>query len=159
MSNHGGYKGLEMPPDDMEDWRKLVQATAVHLVGRYGLAEVSQWHFEVTPNIFDRQLVLENTHLGVWALAPRCCSEHHHSPTHFQCAALFAVQVWNEMWGFPDTPDDRVPEVYMALYNASATGLKAVHPSLRVGGPARRRPRTWPPSSRHARRRTCQWTS
>jgi beta-xylosidase len=49
FADRGGYKGLEMPPDDMEDWRKLVQATAEHFVGRYGLAEVSQWYFEVTP--------------------------------------------------------------------------------------------------------------
>jgi beta-xylosidase len=38
------------------------------------------------------------------------------------------------MWGFPDSPT--VPDVYMAMYNASAVGLKAVHPGLRVGGPA-----------------------
>ena len=56
--------------------------------------------------------------------------------TQIECYAAHRVQVWNEMWGFPDTPNDRVPDVYMALYNASAVGLKAVHPSLRVGGPA-----------------------
>ena len=42
----------------------------------------------------------------------------------------WSFEVWNELWGMP-FPDD-----YMALYNASARALKAVHPSLRVGGPA-----------------------
>eukprot|EP00965_Chrysotila_dentata_P134993 4464945-Pleurochrysis_carterae.AAC.4 len=39
-------------------------------------------------------------------------------------------QVWNELWGMS------FPHEYMALYEASATAVKRVHPSLRVGGPA-----------------------
>ena len=47
FNDHGGYKGLAMPPDNFEDWHDLVKALAEHLVARYGLEEVSQWHFEV----------------------------------------------------------------------------------------------------------------
>ena len=34
------------------------------------------------------------------------------------------------MWGMP------FPHPYMTLYSTAAAALKAVHPSLRVGGPA-----------------------
>ena len=40
-------KGLNMPPDNFEDWADLIGLLAEHLVQRYGLDEVSQWHFEV----------------------------------------------------------------------------------------------------------------
>lgn len=40
-------KGLNMPPDNFEDWADLIGLLAEHLVQRYGLEEVSQWHFEV----------------------------------------------------------------------------------------------------------------
>lgn len=80
----GGYKGLVMPPVDFNDWYKLVRALTQHLLERYGLEEISQWHFEV----------------------------------------------WNEMWGM-DYPGN-----YMQLYNASALAVKAVHPTLKIGGPA-----------------------
>ena len=40
------------------------------------------------------------------------------------------MEVWNELWGVS------FPDHYMTLYNASATAVKAVDPSLRVGGPA-----------------------
>lgn len=36
-----------MPPDNFENWYDLIKALAKHLVERYGLAEVSSWHFEV----------------------------------------------------------------------------------------------------------------
>ena len=42
----------------------------------------------------------------------------------------WSFEVWNELWGFA------FPEDYMDLYNASAHAVKAVHPSLLVGGPA-----------------------
>ena len=42
----------------------------------------------------------------------------------------WSFEVWNELWGL------KWPTDYMALYNASARAVKAVHPSLRVGGPA-----------------------
>ena len=42
----------------------------------------------------------------------------------------WSFEVWNELWGVP------YPEPYMVLYNASARAVKAVHPSLLVGGPA-----------------------
>lgn len=40
------------------------------------------------------------------------------------------LRVCSEMWGMP------FPNPYMQLYKTSAAALKAVHPSLRVGGPA-----------------------
>ena len=52
-------------------------------------------------------------------------------------------EVWNELWGMAG--GDRTPactsqpcigSTYMSLYNASAVGVKAVHPSLHVGGPS-----------------------
>jgi xylan 1,4-beta-xylosidase len=55
-------------------------------------------------------------------------------------------EVWNELWGMAgDLPGKTSPSctkppcigsVYMALYNASAVGVKSVHESLQVGGPA-----------------------
>jgi xylan 1,4-beta-xylosidase len=39
-------------------------------------------------------------------------------------------EVWNELWGM------KWPTDYMALYNSSARAIKAVDPSLQVGGPA-----------------------
>ena len=39
-------------------------------------------------------------------------------------------EVWNELWGMD------YPHPYLDLYNASAMAIKAVHPSLQVGGPA-----------------------
>lgn len=39
-------------------------------------------------------------------------------------------RVWNEMWMMA------YPSSYLPLYNASARALKAVHPSLQVGGPS-----------------------
>ena len=42
----------------------------------------------------------------------------------------WSFEVWNEMWGMP------YPTAYVPLYNASARALKAVHPSLIVGGPS-----------------------
>jgi xylan 1,4-beta-xylosidase len=43
----GSYKGLTQPPQDFADWYDLIHALATHLTERHGLAEVSQWHFEV----------------------------------------------------------------------------------------------------------------
>ena len=47
------YKPLPNPPKDYAQWGDLVRNLASHLVERYGLAEVSQWYFEVwnEPNI------------------------------------------------------------------------------------------------------------
>ena len=42
----------------------------------------------------------------------------------------WSFEVWNELWGL-SWPID-----YMALFNASSRAVKAVHSSLRVGGPA-----------------------
>jgi xylan 1,4-beta-xylosidase len=47
FDDRGGYKGLTMPPDDFDEWRALIQALGEHLVDRYGLDEVTAWHFEV----------------------------------------------------------------------------------------------------------------
>jgi xylan 1,4-beta-xylosidase len=47
------YKPNVSPPKSMEKWDDLIRAFATHLVERYGIAEVSQWYFEVwnEPNI------------------------------------------------------------------------------------------------------------
>ena len=60
---HGAYKGLMMPPDDFGRWFDLIQALASHLVDRYGIEEVSTWHFEVQPVIFSQRNVLPNVNL------------------------------------------------------------------------------------------------
>ena len=43
----GAYKGLIMPPADPNEWYELIKALAAHMLERYGLGEVSSWHFEV----------------------------------------------------------------------------------------------------------------
>jgi len=47
------YQPLPSPPADYGKWEELVYNFAKHLVGRYGVNEVSQWYFEVwnEPNI------------------------------------------------------------------------------------------------------------
>ncbi len=47
------YRGIISPPKDWSEWRALVGALASHMVGRYGIDEVSQWGFEVwnEPNL------------------------------------------------------------------------------------------------------------
>ena len=47
------YKQIVSPPKDYAKWDALMQAFAQHLLDRYGIAEVSQWYFEVwnEPNI------------------------------------------------------------------------------------------------------------
>ena len=47
------YKQNVSPPKSMERWDDLIKHFAQHLVDRYGIAEVSQWYFEVwnEPNI------------------------------------------------------------------------------------------------------------
>lgn len=47
------YKMNVTPPRRWEEWGELVREFAVHLVERYGLPEVRQWHFEVwnEPNL------------------------------------------------------------------------------------------------------------
>jgi xylan 1,4-beta-xylosidase len=47
------YKQNVSPPKSMERWDNLMKHFAQHLVDRYGVAEVSQWYFEVwnEPNI------------------------------------------------------------------------------------------------------------
>jgi xylan 1,4-beta-xylosidase len=47
------YRGNTTPPKDFAQWGELVGALAKHLVGRYGIGEVSNWNFEVwnEPNI------------------------------------------------------------------------------------------------------------
>ena len=45
----GGWvrTGVAAPPRRWADWQALVEATVQHAVGRYGLAEVKRWDFEV----------------------------------------------------------------------------------------------------------------
>jgi xylan 1,4-beta-xylosidase len=47
------YKQNISPPKDYARWDGLIRALATHLVERYGIAEVSQWYFEVwnEPNL------------------------------------------------------------------------------------------------------------
>jgi xylan 1,4-beta-xylosidase len=47
------YKPIVSPPKDWAKWDALITRLAQHLVGRYGIAEVSQWYFEVwnEPNL------------------------------------------------------------------------------------------------------------
>ena len=47
------YKPNVSPPKSMERWDDLIRHFAQHLIDRYGIAEVSQWYFEVwnEPNI------------------------------------------------------------------------------------------------------------
>lgn len=47
------YKQNVSPPKDYAQWDAMIAAFAAHLIQRYGLAEVSQWKFEVwnEPNI------------------------------------------------------------------------------------------------------------
>ena len=47
FSDPGSYKGLVMPPSNHSEWSDLIFALESHLVERYGIDEVSQWHFEV----------------------------------------------------------------------------------------------------------------
>jgi len=47
------YQPLPNPPRSYDEWGELIYRFAHHLVERYGIAEVSQWYFEVwnEPNI------------------------------------------------------------------------------------------------------------
>ncbi len=47
------YRGIISPPRDWQRWAELNRQLAAHLVERYGIAEVSQWGFEVwnEPNL------------------------------------------------------------------------------------------------------------
>lgn len=47
------YKQNISPPKDYARWDGLISALATHLIERYGIAEVSQWYFEVwnEPNL------------------------------------------------------------------------------------------------------------
>jgi len=64
------YKPNVSPPKSMDAWDDLIRHFAQHLVDRYGIAEVSQWYFEVwnEPN------------LDFWGGAPR-------QPTYFDLYA------------------------------------------------------------------------
>ena len=47
------YKPIVSPPKDYKLWEDMIRALGAHLVARYGLDEVSTWHFEVwnEPNL------------------------------------------------------------------------------------------------------------
>lgn len=49
------YRGNITPPKSHDEWGKLIEALASHLVQRYGLDEVRKWFFEVwnEPNLTD----------------------------------------------------------------------------------------------------------
>lgn len=50
----GDLEGWSFPPRDYSKWRELVRQVAAHMVTRYGMAEVSNWYWEVwnEPDIF-----------------------------------------------------------------------------------------------------------
>ena len=41
------YHPYVAPPKDWNLWQDLIRSLASHLIGRYGIDEVSQWYFEV----------------------------------------------------------------------------------------------------------------
>jgi xylan 1,4-beta-xylosidase len=41
------YQAIISPPKDWDRWAELIRALVRHLAGRYGLAEIRQWGFEV----------------------------------------------------------------------------------------------------------------
>ncbi len=47
------YAGIVTPPCDLDGWAELIKRFATRLVDRYGIGEVSNWHFEVwnEPNL------------------------------------------------------------------------------------------------------------
>jgi xylan 1,4-beta-xylosidase len=47
------YKQNVSPPKDYDRWAAMISALAKHLIGRYGIEEVSNWYFEVwnEPNL------------------------------------------------------------------------------------------------------------
>jgi xylan 1,4-beta-xylosidase len=50
----GEVEGWSFPPKDYGKWQELVRQVAAHVVGRYGVTEVSKWYWEVwnEPDIF-----------------------------------------------------------------------------------------------------------
>lgn len=83
------WRGNVTPPADYDRWERLIQAVLIHLMQRYGEAEVLTW----------------------------------------------PVEVWNEP-NLPGFWKDADFDAYCTLYAHSAKAVKAVHPGLRVGGPA-----------------------
>lgn len=67
---------------------------------------------------------------GDWYKLVKAMAEHMVERHSIEEVSKWHWEVWNEMWGL------NYPHDYLLLYNASATALKAVHPSLKVGGPA-----------------------
>lgn len=68
------YKPNVSPPRSMEEWDDLVRHFAQHLVDRYGIAEVSQWYFEVwnEPNIdFWNGIPREKSYFDLYAHTAR----------------------------------------------------------------------------------------
>ena len=156
------YKHVDQHPagDQWSLWYDVCKALVAHAVERYGLAAVQSWHFEVregmtTPRALTEHAakthhVPKNRHRSTRTATAREGGPrpplHAHSLREAARSwkALLAhlvafcarrprpsrLQVWNEMWGMA------YPSAYLPLYNASASAIKAVHPSLKVGGPA-----------------------
>mmetsp|Transcript_34239 Transcript_34239/g.63492 ORF Transcript_34239/g.63492 Transcript_34239/m.63492 type:complete len:554 (-) Transcript_34239:108-1769(-) len=65
-----------------------------------------------------------------WSALVRGLASHFVERHGLAEVAAWRFEVWNEMWGVD------YPHPYLELYRASAEGVKAAHPALRVGGPA-----------------------
>ena len=70
---------------------------------------------------------------AVWYTLVRTLGEHLLSRYGEAVLSAWRFEVWNEPNPWIGGVD--YPMQYVPLYNASATALKAVHPSLRIGGP------------------------
>ena len=70
---------------------------------------------------------------AVWYTLVRTLGEHLLSRYGEAVLSTWRFEVWNEPNPWIGGVD--YPKQYVPLYNASATALKAVHPSLRIGGP------------------------
>ena len=70
---------------------------------------------------------------AVWYTLVRTLGEHLLSRYGEAVLSAWRFEVWNEPNPWIGGVD--YPKQYVPLYNASATALKAVHPSLRIGGP------------------------
>lgn len=68
-----GYGPVTCPPKDFDEWGRMVQAFAEHLVQRYGADEVRTWNFEVwnEPNLRGFWDASEDDYLRLYAVTAR----------------------------------------------------------------------------------------
>jgi len=140
-------------PRRWSEWYDLVFATVSHAVHRYGLQEVQGWEFEVwsaspghVPAAVSAPVCLCVARTFVQPLAAHCaCYLRTLLPPRSPPPPLPRA---DELWGMANCTAagaygntscynnlDSLGN-YMLLYNSSSRAVKAVHSSLRVGGPA-----------------------